>query len=191
MLTRRVEGESIHRIAIGGPAEVLGHFRRLLPPHVADRVRGAINIRVTAPLHEVLEAARQVREEWEHEEEQQLLSTLEEDRGRGRAVVGPQSVIEAVREQRVRTLVYAYRATIPGGRCRSCETLYAEPLAPTCPACGGEMEEIEDLLDLLASRVLHSAGGIEEVRGPAADSLQEHGGVAAELLYTQPAERMA
>jgi peptide subunit release factor 1 (eRF1) len=192
MLTRRIDGERIRRVAIGGPAEVLAHLRRLLPTAIADRVTGVINVRVTAPIPEVLEAAREVRKSWERDEEKLLLSSLEESRGRSRAVVGPQEVIEAIREQRVRTLVYANRTTVPGGRCKSCETLYAD-LAPTvCHVCGKEVERIDDLLDLLASRVLNAGGSIDEVRGPAADALQAYGGIAATLLYPiVPAERSA
>jgi peptide subunit release factor 1 (eRF1) len=191
MLTRHIDGERIRRIAIGGPAEVLAHLRRLLPAAIADRVTGVINVRVTAPIPEVLDAAREVRESWERDEEKLLVSSLEESRGRSRAVVGPQDVIEAVREQRVRTLVYASRAAVPGGRCRSCETLYADPAPDVCHACGNQVERMDDLLDLLASRVLHAGGGIDEVRGPAADSLQAYAGIAANLLYPLPAERSA
>lgn len=191
MLTRRVDAERVHRVALGGPAEVLAHLRKALPPGVAGRVAGVVGVGVAAPTNEVLEAARSVRAEWERAEEKALLADLDERFGRGRSVRGATDVIEAVREQRVRTLVYAAGTAVPGGRCRNCETLYAAPAPDVCPACGTEVEAIDDLLDILASRVLHGGGGIEEVRGTAADSLREHDGIAAALLYPAPAERSA
>lgn len=190
LLTRHLDAEGVKRVALGGPSEVLAQFRKLLPQQVASRVAGTIGVAVAAPAHEVLDAAREVREEWERAEEIRLLEGLEENIGRARAVRGTGDVVDAVREQRVRTLVYAAGTGVPGGRCRSCEILYDAPVPDSCAACGNNVDTIDDMLDILASRVLHSGGTIEEVRGPAADALREHDGIAAELLYAAPvAER--
>ena len=191
LLTRRFEAESVDRVALAGPAEVLAHVRRLLPQKVADRVAGTIGIAVAAPTHAVLDAVREVRDEWERRDEAQLLERVEEQVGRGKAVRGAQDVVEAVREQRVRTLVYAAGSRVPGGRCRNCEIQFASPAPEKCPACGGPVEESDDLLDLLASRVLRNGGTLEEVRGAAGEELARHDGIAALLLYTAPADRTA
>lgn len=190
MLVRHAGTEQVQRIALGGPAEVLGQLRRMLPQNLAPQVAGVIGVAVAAGAPEILDAARAVRDEWERTEEAQLIESIGEDIGRGRAVRGIRDVIEAIQEQRVRTLVYAAGTAVPGGRCRNCDVLYDAPPPDTCAACAGTVDAIDDLLDILASRVLQSGGGIEEVRGPAADALREHDGIAAELLYTAPvAER--
>lgn len=190
MLTRRVDADRVRRVALGGPAEVLGLVRRSLPPAVAARVAGTVGVAVSAAAHEVLDAARAVRASWERTAEERLVARLEEDYGRGRSALGPSDVVSAVLEQRVRTLVYAAGTAVPGARCHACGSLYATA-AEACEACGSATETVDDLLDLLAFRVLHAGGGIEEVRGPAAESLDAHQGIAATLLYATSAERSA
>lgn len=189
MLMRHAEADRLSRIAVGGPAEVLGHLRRFLPQSLEPKVAGTIAVPVAAPASEILEAARALRSEWERAEEMQLLTELDEQLGRARAIRGLSDVVEAAMEQRIRTLVYAAGTAVPGARCRNCGMLLADASATACPACGQPAEHVDDLLDLLASRVLQNGGTLEEVHGEAAGSLQSHGGIAALLLYPIPAER--
>jgi peptide subunit release factor 1 (eRF1) len=149
-----------------------------------------VGVAVSSPLPEVLDALRDVRADWEREAEIRLVDDLEERFGRGRSALGARDVVDAVMEQRVRTLVYASGTEVPGGRCHACDSLYPT-VRETCDACGAPIEALDDLLDLLAFRVLHAGGGIEEVRGPAADALTPHDGIAAALLYATSAERSA
>jgi peptide chain release factor subunit 1 len=185
-LERHAAEEGIRRIAIGGPAEVLGHVRRMLPQHLESLFAGVLNVPLFASAAQVLDAARAVEADWEREEEKRIVADLAELIGRGRAVRGAHDVVEAVVQQQVRILVFAERTALPGARCRSCHTLFAEPAPASCPACAGEVEAVEDLLDILASRVLRQGGGIEEVRGAAAQELSPHDGIGALLFYPSP-----
>ncbi len=188
LLTRRVDADRIRRVALAGPAEVLGHVRRQLPPAIAANVVGTLGVPVAAPVADVLQAVRDVREQWQRDAEIELVSNLEEQRGRGRAVMGVSNVVDAVREHRVRTLVYSVGTTVPGGRCLGCDLLFAEPAVSECPACGSAVQSVDDMLDLLASRVLRAGGTIDEVRGEAAGTLRQWDGIAAALLYPSPTE---
>lgn len=191
MLVRRFDEESGQRVALGGTSEVLAQLRKLLPRKVTDCVAGTIGVSVAAPVQAVLDAVREERDGWEREDETRLIAHIEEQIGRGRAVRGTQDVVQAIGGQRVKTLVYAAGTRVPGGRCRNCDIQFAAPEPARCPACGGDVEASDDLLDLLASRVLRNGGILEEVRGPAGEDLSRHGGIAALLLYTAPAERSA
>jgi peptide subunit release factor 1 (eRF1) len=187
-LERHAAEDGIRRIAIGGPAEVLSHVRRMFPQQLKSLLAGELAVPLFASAAQVLEAARAVEGDWESEEEIRLVADLNERVGRGRAVLGTHDVVNAVVQQRVRILVFSERASLPGARCTNCAILFGMPAPGTCPACGGEIERVDDLLDLLASRVLQLGGNIEEVRGQAAMNLNEHDGVGALLYYPAPSK---
>lgn len=184
MLERHAGGEGVRRIALGGPAEVLSHVRRHLPAHLTARLAGTVAVPVYATPPQVLEAAHGVEGDWEREEEMRLVSNLEELFGRGRAVFGAAAVVDATVQQQTRTLVFSEAADVPGALCDGCDLLLAEPVPDRCPACGTGVRRLDDLLDRLATRVLRMGGRIEEVRDQAAERLDAHGGVGAELRYS-------
>ena len=132
---------------------------------------------------EVLASVQEVERDLERDEERELLRHLEEHRGRGTAAFGPHEVLEAVVQQRAYVLVVDPRVAVEGGRCERCGLLSLSPEPTACSACGGPVRAVSDLVEVLAEHVESQGGRVEEVRGPAADRLEELGGIAALLRY--------
>ena len=99
-----------------------------------------------------------------------------------KAVVKLAPTIQAIQEQRVWQLIYADGFAPPGSQCGNCKALYAGEKV-TCDYCGQAVKGVSDFIDRAAERVLEMQGRVEEVRGLAAESLQEYGNIDAFLRW--------
>jgi hypothetical protein len=79
--------------------------------------------------------------------------------------------------------LYAEGLEISGGQCLDCRSLVSDALTSTCPYCGVALKPSDNLLDLALTRAIDSGARIEQVRGRAADSLREVGGIGAFLRF--------
>jgi len=146
-------------------------FRRVLPGWLAARV-----VAMLPDPHDrtrMLHAAREAMEEDYVEREFALVHRLLHQAQAARAaVLGPQDVLEAVNERRVRMLALTPRFRPRGWVCRKCEALARES-AGACPYCGGVLhpaslrEElvrrcVRDGIDL---RVIRDGGPLDAAHG--------------------------
>ncbi len=191
LLGQLAEIERVDRILLGGTPEPMAEFRRLLPRPLRERVATEVRVPVYARASEVLATVIEVQEATERAEEERLLDQTEEWIGTGQAVTGPANVLQAVLEQQVFLLVFGQRVQFDGSHCERCGLLALAPNLDLCPACGGQMHYIADLVERMAQRVLDQGGRVEEVRGPAAERLQQLGGIAALLRYPAPSAQEA
>lgn len=171
----------VDRILVSATPEALGEFMRLIP----KRWHNLIDTNLQVPMHasdaEVLQAAMAAQETVERQSEEELLEEVFENVPY-RGVLGPNDTAEAVADRKVMTLVYAGDAQLAGAECESCGLLM-NGSSKKCGRCGEPARELDDLLDILIIRTLQQRGRIEEVRGPAAERLREHHGVAALLRF--------
>ena len=189
-LTRLDAREPVRRVLVGGPAEVMGAFMKLLPKHMRTRVHPAIHVPVCSTPARVLEVVRDVNRTLERDSEERLVAEVLSESA-GHAALGVQAVVEAVNEKRARTLVLAERAHLPGGECGRCAVIFADPVPSICPACGEPLEWLPDILPVLAEAVLRQDGQVLELHDAAGRTLLTHGGVATRLRYARPARLSA
>jgi peptide chain release factor subunit 1 len=171
------------RLIVAGPTEAAGQVARLLPRRVHGKLLKTINMAVTATVQEVLDRVREVQEEMEREQEQELVTgLLSELHGGGKAVSGLDAVVDALSRGRVWKLFYAKGTEASGWECRGCGAFTATD-QERCPMCGEPLESVKRFVDRLSQAVLDMGGRVEMVDGPAADNLREVDSIAALLRY--------
>lgn len=181
-IARLADQERVDRILVSATPEVMAELRHLMPKPLRSRMM-EFRVPMRATPAEVLASVQEVERDLERDEERELLRHLEEHRGRGTAAFGPREVLEAVVQQRAYVLVVDPRVAVEGGRCERCGLLSPSPGPTACSACGGPVRAVSDLVEVLAEHVESQGGRVEEVRGPAANRLEELGGIAALLRY--------
>ena len=174
----------VDRYFLGGGEETVLELLRLLPKRIRDRTWLLPGISVDATPATVLARVIQTQREAEREEEEELVDNLTE-RDRARSVFGATAVTEAVSDDRVHTLVYT-ETDLEGSECGVCGWLVPGAAPASCPRCGGEMRSLADLVERLVTRVIRAGGRVEEVRGPARETLLRWEGLAALLRYVPP-----
>lgn len=179
-----MEQHRFDRLLVGGTVEAVGELMRVLPKRMRERVVGTLSLPITASEQEVLAETLRLQEQVEREAEQRLVESLITAANKGdRAVLGPTATLEALHEGRVGRLLYARHHQITGSICAGCGALFWNPPPPRCWYCGGNLEVVSDFLEHILERTLALGGGVEEVRGPAAEKLEAVGGLGAFLRY--------
>ncbi len=143
-LKRRYAREHFHRLALGGPHEVVARFepmlseelrRRLVPERVEVDVSSATDDQVRESVSKLVEHDEQRRE-------REALDQLAQSLGAGgRAAGGPEATLEALNERRVGMLLLDPGFARRGGRCPSCGLLTLDN--DQCPADGTALEEVD------------------------------------------------
>jgi peptide chain release factor subunit 1 len=136
-LKKLVESRSC-TIAIGATEETAHEIMRMLPEPIARRVIGSFPI---DPKHETeqhtLERALRVWEEHERSHEQALVEEVfNAAKSGGQGVLGIQPTLNALVEEKVRTLLMVEGLAIEGSVCTECG-YFAAPQFRRCPLCGG------------------------------------------------------
>jgi peptide chain release factor subunit 1 len=179
-LDELVDRNACDRIVLAGDQNLVAKLEDELPNRLRDRVVGAEKLRRDLTKSEIFDELEDTYEEAERTSERELAEQIQKRRYRdGRAAIGADSTLEALQQGRVQTLLVERDREIPGSRCRTCETLFAEVL-DACPACDGDTFEV-DLANEFVEMVSQTDAEVD-VADPM-DQLTEWGGVAALLRY--------
>ena len=171
------------RLILAGPVEATSELSGLLPKALRAKVVRQISLPINGSDALVLEETLKVEAEIEREHETELVRQLiDAAPAHRKAVVKLAPTIQAIQEQRVWQLIYADGFAPPGAQCGNCKALYAGEKA-ACDYCGQAVKGVSDFIDRAAERVLEMQGRVEEVRGLAAESLQEYGNIDAFLRW--------
>jgi len=171
------------RLIVAGPTKPAAQLVRLLPRRLHGKLVKTISMALTATRREVLDGIFEVQREMEREQETALVEGLSAElHDGGKAVAGFASVLDAVNQGRVWTLVYGKGFTVEGGECGDCGAYSPHATGP-CVYCGGEVRPISQCVDRLSQTVLEMGGRVEVIDGPAAEHLEPHGSIAALLRY--------
>jgi peptide chain release factor subunit 1 len=171
------------RLILAGPVEATSELSGLLPKALRAKVVRQISLPVNGSDALVLEETLKVEAEIEREHETELVRQLiDAAPAHLKAVVKLAPTIQAIQEQRVWQLIYADGFAPPGSQCGNCKALYAGEKA-TCDYCGQAVKGVSDFIGRAAERVLEMQGRVEQVRGLAAESLQQYGNIGAFLRW--------
>jgi hypothetical protein len=83
--------------------------------------------------------------------------------GAGSGVAGLESVLNALCEHRVDTLIVSDDFEAPGWRCRECDCLTT--VGPECPVCGNPMDTAEDVVEDAIEAALNQSVRVAQCDG--------------------------
>jgi len=171
------------RLIVGGTPKAAGQLVRLLPTRLRGKLVDTVSMRVGGSHKEVLNKILAVQQRMERRREKEIVKgVLAELHDRGKAVAGFASVLDAVNQGRVWTLVYGKAFTAKGGECGGCDAYSPHPKGP-CVYCGEDVHPLPQCVDRLSQSVLEMGGRVEVVDGDARKKLEKPGGIAAMLRY--------
>jgi peptide chain release factor subunit 1 len=177
---------SIHefnRLILAGPVETTSELSALLPKALQAKVVRQISLPIDGRYALVLDMTMKVEAEIEREREEELVKQLiTAAHKHQKAVIKLTPTVHALQEQRVWQLVYADGFTPPGAQCVNCLALYAEE-KEACDYCGQAVKGVSDFIERAAARVLEMDGTVEQVRGAAAERLEQEGSIGALLRF--------
>ena len=165
-VNQRWREERFHRVALGGPVEIVPRLEAFLSPEVrACLAAGRIEVDLSsAGDNEIREALAKLVVQDEKEHERDLLDRMAAGVGTGgRAVGGPADTLQALNERRVQTLLLEPGFDRSAIRCRSCGLLMLEGEG-RCPADGGQIEELEHLREAAVEAALGQDADVVVVR---------------------------
>lgn len=148
--------ERFHRLAVGGPSEIVPRFEAHLagdvrPNLIADRV--AVDLS-SATEEQIRRAVAKLVAADEKRTERESLDRLEAGIGSGgRGAGGPNDTLAAVNERRVETLMLEPGLDMRGFRCPTCGLLALESDG-RCPADGTDMEELDHLTEAVVQAAM-------------------------------------
>jgi peptide subunit release factor 1 (eRF1) len=176
------EEKHVRRVLIGGTDENVASFRSLLPKSWQSLVMGTFPMSMTASHADVLSKALQIGKEAEHQREHRLVEHLITTAAKGGgAVVGSESVFDAINHDRVKALLVEEGMPQPGYVCDACGALYVSK-QELCALCGkGKVERTQDVIEMAVSGVMRRGGEIDIVR--ASPDLNKVGSIGALLRY--------
>jgi peptide chain release factor subunit 1 len=167
------------RLLVGAPDELVNELEQKLHPYLRERIAGRLHLDVeNSSVEDVRGAAAGAIEDWRRRCEREALDRLTEGVGRGgRGAAGLSSVLQALNEQRVDTLLVSETFRSEGGRDRDTGMLYAGDHGPA----GQELERCENIVGPAIDKAIEQSAKVIKVRHH--DDLGPLGGIGAVLRY--------
>lgn len=167
-------------VILSGQDQTMANIRPWLSAAVQERLLDTVQLDIRQSQADIVRVARELIEEHEREEEQELILRLLNRAGHGGlAVVGLQETLAAANTGRMHMLIMHHDLTGGASRCANCDTLGEETLT-ACGVCGGSLTEV-DLAEALVNRALQTDAFVELVEPDA--RLATYEGVGALLRY--------
>jgi peptide subunit release factor 1 (eRF1) len=165
-VNQRWRSERFHRMAVGGPVEIVPRLEAHLAAEVkANLAPGRVDVDLSsAGDDEIRRALAKLVLEDEKQLERAALDRLAAGVGTGgRGAGGPEATLQALNERRVQTLLLEPGFDRRGARCQSDGLLMLESDG-RCPADGGPVEELEHLREAVIEVALAQGAEVMIVR---------------------------
>jgi peptide chain release factor subunit 1 len=174
---RHFKQQPFERLILGGPREVVSDFESKLHHYLSERLAGRVEVDVeSSNADQVLDAARPLIDELEHQREREALERVGE-----RGAAGLENVLPPLNERRVELLILDEQfGGVTGVQCLECGWLGLE--GDRCPADGSELIQLEDLTEAMIELAVQQSAELLAVSHER-DALEEHGGAAAVLRF--------
>jgi peptide chain release factor subunit 1 len=175
-LMRHFKRQPFERLIVGGPREVVTDFEQKLHHYLRERLAGRVEVDLRSNADQVLDAARPLIEELEHQQEREVLDKLGE-----RGVTGLEGVLPPLNERRVELLILDDQfGGVTGVQCLECGWLGLD--GARCPADGAELADLDDLTEAMIELSVQQSADLLAIRHERA-ALERHGGAAALLRF--------
>lgn len=152
-----------------------------LHPYLKDRLIGQIHVRIDADAAEVLEKARELREQTELRTIAGEMRQVQEFAGAGgRGTIGLTDTLQALNEQKIHILLVQQGFSRPGAVCDGCGILMPEQVE-RCPACNEPARAVDNVVDAVIQRAME-LGSVVEV-ATEFDELEPIGCIGSIMYY--------
>jgi peptide chain release factor subunit 1 len=180
-LQKMVSSGSIGRLVIGGPEEALSKARAQLTKEMSDKLIGTFNVDMDVNSNEVLSKVQSIIERFENKEKNisvdlLLTKALKNEN----AVLGIDDVLAALREGRVRKLLFIKDHKASGYSCQACGFLTSQKIEK-CPYCSAAMQKVDYIIDLAAQKAIDQGASCEVVYDN--EKFEKAGSIGALLRY--------
>jgi len=176
--------QGFHWLVIGGTEEALGELYNQLPRALHERLAAGLHMSPQVDTAKMLESVLFIEREHEGRVElqrvEELITTAQKG---GAAVLGLETTLLAVVEERVQMLIVEEEYRPAGWVCPNCHFMGATE-QETCPLCGSMLHPEPDVVELALERVLDQDGDIEILRSEEPRrALEQYGRIGALLRY--------
>ena len=176
-----VEAHPHTQLIVSGQQDIVKNFCGWLPLAVQQQIIDTLSLDMHDDRGRILEAAQEVLQRHEREEEQATVELLVNRAGHGGlAALGQQETLAAVNTARVHKLVMQKDFHSDGWRCLDGSHIGEGPTPPQCTVCGGKATATE-LGEAMVNAVLQTDGFVEMVAPD--NRLTAYDGVGALLRY--------
>jgi peptide chain release factor subunit 1 len=177
----------LDHLILAGPDPLLHEMERELHTYLRERIVSRLRISTTASDDEIRSAARAVEADVERRRTDAVVGRLRDalgaagpsllglrtpnapaapiGAGGGSGVAGLDSVLKALSDHRVDTLIVSDDFEAPGWRCRGCDSMAT--LGPACPLCSTAMERVEDVVEEAIEVALNQSVRLAQCNGSA------------------------
>lgn len=163
---RLIREQGLQRIVLAGPPEGVAELKHEFDEQTQSRVIGQLSLPVDAPVEDIRQAARNVVEGHEREEESALVDALLGAASNGgKGVIGPEATAKAASQAKIGTLAYT---AAPDWDEAAIEAARDALAAVTAKPVSASPKEV---LECFVQQVWSTGGTVEEVRGEAAELL--------------------
>jgi len=177
-----VKANSIERIFLAGNDVTSGQLHGLLSKDIQKRTSGLMGLTVGATPLQIREAFVQMGSGMEKQAGSSKVDSLLGLAGsHAMSVLGLSATLDALRDGRIRDLVYSEGPPMIGSHCAACNAVYLDQIV--CPACGSALNTVEDVIDFAIEAARKTGATVEKVRGAAAEKLSIAGGLGGFLRY--------
>lgn len=172
--------EGFDRLLVGAPDELVGEVEDRLHPYLRERCVGRLHLDIeNSGIDDVRGAVAEALDAYEARQEREALDRLAEGVGRStRGAGGLSSVLAALNEARVDTLLVGEGFTAPGVRDTATGLLYASK--DEAPG-GGKLEPVDDIVESAVEKAIEQSSRVLRVSHH--DDLGPLGGIGAVLRY--------
>jgi peptide chain release factor subunit 1 len=157
------KAEKFARLILGGPDDkLLAWLKDHLHSYLRERLVGEFYANPENSKTELKEKALEAAEKYERHREKELIDQLMELKAPGgKAVLGVEPTLEALKLGQVQTLVVHHDFRVSGYICPKDRILstYLE----SCPLCEEAMREVEDLADEMVEEALSQSAEVEHI----------------------------
>jgi len=183
LLEKTAASEHFDRLILGGTHEVVSELKGFLSDRHRRSVVGTLNLPVDSGTALVLSESLTLLRKAEREAEEALVSDMLTQAAKGQpAVVGFTATLGALRDGRIRQIVYADDVRADAVECSACAKVFET--GDSCLYCAGATQPVSDVLESIVAAVFEAGGEVEQVRGEAARKLLEAGeGIGALLRF--------
>ncbi len=170
--------EHFDRLILGGPHEVVTHFKNILHIYLARRLVGEISIETNAGMQEVKKKVLSLIKKIEKEENKGLMKRIVDNLGK-MAVAGIDSVLDMLNQGRIQVLLVNPALKMKGWVCPKCRLISTTPGA--CEICGRDVEESQDIIENIIEQNFELSGEIHLLSNN--KTLKDLGDIAAILRW--------
>jgi peptide chain release factor subunit 1 len=173
--------EKFDHLILGGSQQAVSDFKNIIHSSLQKNIVGKIEKGVDESKSKLFDAVQKVIDNFEKEESEQYLKTLNRRLGKNHlAVSGLQDTVKMLHQARIHTLIVKEDLIIPGYKCSNCETPYTEKVEK-CKICGNDIIKVPDIIDEIIEKVWELNGEVKFIKE--SKQLDNLDGIAALLRW--------